>query len=310
VPPQEIEAGSLEVPPRHDGGGLADDALDEKRATARPVDRAPLSERDRRRQRQSELARASARVTAPGLCEEAKAARATLLAGFRTVEPGFGSLLIDPVLPDSITARVANALQVAQRVTAELVASPAAIPPPLVVVYRSLNQMREVARVNTSTWGYYDGAIHLSGNPNGGLKELEETLVHEYVHHVLVQQGVRLPMWLSEGTAILLARETWWRQPELALLPWARSTHLPFDSLVPAFAHATDEQTATHLYFQSFLMVELIRGRAGMQALRTVISRLGQGLVSPDDAFSEASGIAPSELDGVFHAWVQTVSLP
>lgn len=258
--------------------------------------------------RREQLARASARVTAPGLCETERKARDALLAQFRRIDWPDASVLIDPALPEAVLERVARALRVARLQSAELADPSTPIASPQIIVYRSLNQMRSVSCVNTSAYGYYDGSIHLSGNPNGGLTELDETLVHEYVHHLLLQQNVRLPTWLTEGTAMLIAHETWWQRPDLGLLPWARSTHLPFETLVPAFAHATDEQMATHLYFQSFLMVEFVRGRGGMAALRQLISALGQSRIAPDDAFSEATTLPPAELDAAFQAWAQSTA--
>ncbi len=169
---------------------------------------------DSRRERDALLARAAARVTAPGLCEERKA-REALVEGFRRIDLAEGVIVIDPMLPEEIIVRVGATLRVARERVAELIAPSAEVSSPSVVVYRSLNQMRSVSCVNTSAYGYYDGAIHLSGNPNGGAIQLEQTVLHEFVHHVLLQQGVRLPMWLSEGIAMLVANERWWEQPEL-----------------------------------------------------------------------------------------------
>lgn len=259
--------------------------------------------------RAEELERASKRVTSPGLCEDEKKSRDALLASFKKVELELGSLRIDPVLPEVVVTRVVNALLVARERSSALIAPGASVAAPEVIVYRSLNQLRSVSCVNTSAFGYYDGAIHLSGNPNGGLTQLEETLVHEYVHHVLVQQRVRLPTWLAEGAAILIAGETWWRAPELELMQWARSTYLPFDDLVPAFAHATDERLATHIYFQSFLMVEFIRSRRGVPGITALIARLSAQLVSPDDAFAEAVGLERSAVGPEFQSWVQRAQL-
>lgn len=251
------------------------------------------------------LARAAARMTSPGLCEDEQKSRDALLDSFRRVEVADATVLIDPVLPEPVLARVASALHLARERSAELIAPGRHVGPPTIVVYRGLNQLRSVSCVNASAFGYYDGAIHLSGNPDGGLTQLEQTLVHEYAHHVLVQQRVRLPMWLSEGTAMLVAGETWWQQPELGLAAWLRAGHLPFDDLVPPFAHATDERTATHVYFQSLMMVEFVRRLRGMPAVTALIARLSQGLVSPDDAFAEATGLPPATLSAEFAAWVR-----
>lgn len=288
-----------------DAGELAlDEVVERSSPRARDVEVAAP-----RQSRAEELERAAKRVTAPGLCEDEAKSREALLAGFKKLELAEGALRIDPVLPELVVARVVAALQVARERSSALVAPGASVAAPEVIVYRSLNQLRSVSCVNTSAFGYYDGAIHLSGNPNGGLTQLEETVVHEYVHHVLVQQRVRLPTWLLEGAAILIAGETWWRAPELGLMQWARSAYLPFEDLVPAFAHATDERTATHVYFQSFLMVEFIRSRRGVPGITALIARISAQLVSPDDAFSEAVGLERSAVGPEFQSWLQRSQL-
>ncbi len=252
------------------------------------------------------LARAGARMTNSGLCETLKNDRDALVSSFRRVDLDDGIVLIDPALPEQIISRVSGSLRVGRAATTELFALERPTRAPLVVVYRSLKDMRSVSCVNTSAYGYYDGAIHLSGNPNGGLTQLEETLVHEYVHHVLMQLGVRLPMWLSEGTAMLVAGESWWKEPSLALEPWLQSTHLPFEMVVTEFAHATDEKTATAMYFQSLVMVEFVRARAGDAGLRELLKLLATGALSPDDAFTTASNLTRAEADAAFGAWAAT----
>jgi hypothetical protein len=82
---------------------------------------------------------------------------------------------------------------------------------------------------------------------------------------------------------------------------------LPFDSLVPAFSHASDERTATHAYFQSYLMVEFIRSRGGAAQLLKLIDLLGRGVIEPDEAFAMGAQLPPELVENQWNVWVQAV---
>lgn len=251
---------------------------------------------------------ASRKVTQPGLCDEEdiarkRAERERLIGGFTRLPLGEAAVFHDPALPPQVLPLIQSGLSDAAVRVADLIPPAVVIPPPQVFAYLSVKQLRSVSCVNGSAYGYYDGAIHLSANPGNDPAMVRETLIHEYTHHVLTTQGVRLPMWLSEGLAILIAQERWWRDPSLGLVEWISSHHLPFAELVPAFMHASDERYATHAYFQSLMMVRFVLDRSGTDGLRTLITRLSSGELHPDDAFAEGARLEGKGLESTWAQW-------
>lgn len=160
------------------------------------------------------------------------------------------------------------------------------LPPPDVYVYRDVQQMLDVSCVNRSAIGYYDGAIHLSGDIRHGLHTLRQTVVHEYVHHVLIGLGLKVPMWLHEGLAMKLAGETWWADPSLGLVAWLQGQHLPFEAMAGAFPHTSDERFALAAYFQSLVMLEFLQDRKGEDGVVALVRALVRGELAAKDAFS------------------------
>jgi hypothetical protein len=61
---------------------------------------------------------------------------------------------------------------------------------PSIHVYRSVEQLRSVACINGTSIAYYDGALHLAGDPRYTSATLMQETAHEYVHHILVTMGV------------------------------------------------------------------------------------------------------------------------
>jgi hypothetical protein len=79
-------------------------------------------------------------------------------------------------------------------------------------------------------------------------------VLHEFTHHALMTAGVIGPAWLQEGMAMHVARETWWRRPELLqrLLdrPFGLST---METMVP---YTLENDQAVLFYVQAAAMVE------------------------------------------------------
>ncbi|WNG61838.1 hypothetical protein F0U59_49345 [Archangium gephyra] len=160
--------------------------------------------------------------------------------------------------------------------------------PPEVYVYRDVQQMLDVSCVNRAAIGYYDGAIHLSGDTRHGIENIKKTVVHEYVHHVLIGLGIKVPMWLHEGLAMKLAGETWWADPSLGLVAWLRNQHLPFEAMAGAFPHTADEKFAMAAYYQSLAMLEFLQDRQGDEGVAALVQALARSEVTAKEAFSSA----------------------
>ncbi|WP_257460430.1 peptidase MA family metallohydrolase [Archangium lipolyticum] len=173
------------------------------------------------------------------------------------------------------------------------------LPPPEVYVYRDVQQMLDVSCVNRAAIGYYDGAIHLSGDPRHGIETLRQTVVHEYVHHVLIGLGIKVPMWLHEGLAMKLAGENWWVDPSLGLVAWLRDQHLPFEAMTGAFPHTADEKFALAAYYQSFAMLEFLWDRQGDDGVAALVRALARGELDAKEAFS-STGVSGDALE---QAW-------
>jgi hypothetical protein len=234
------------------------------------------------------------------------ARRQGLYARFSQTSIGEASIRHAPEVAAARLREIAEALQAARARATDLVDwAPTAEPPP-VIAYRDDDQMRGVACINQLAIGYYDGSIHLSVDPKHVVRHLRETIVHEYLHHVLSTVGVRLPTWFHEGLAMYAAQETWFTDPRLRLATWLKHEHLPFEAMVPAFPHAADEPFAVAAYYQSFMMVRFLTQRRGPAILRALAHDLAARTVAPTAAFSHAAGLSPPDLESAWQQFVAT----
>jgi hypothetical protein len=247
--------------------------------------------------------RFEARWGTPGLCGSQNAGRAAtrsaLLATFapvaRTPTPVFRDPGGDPVVLAEIfwfLGYAAHHMQMPGGL------SPAPAPP--IYVYKDIDQMRSVSCINQSAIGYYDGAIHVVGDMRLGSRQIEETLIHEYVHYFLDRLGIRAPMWLHEGMAMQAADETWWRDPSLGVKSWLLKEHLPFNAMVSAFPDTADEKFATAVYFQSLMMVTLVQARQRQKTLANLLDALANKRILPEEAFSWSTRLSGDDLE---RAW-------
>jgi hypothetical protein len=247
-----------------------------------------------------------------GLCGPGDAQRverrAQLLATFVALEASgtrvYHAPEVDPVVLDVVrsvlgTVRSPTASPLRPTFGAQL----DRIPPPEVYVYRDVQQLLDVSCVNRAALGYYDGAIHLSGDLRHGVQSLAQTVIHESVHHVLLQLGVAVPMWLHEGLAMELAGETWWAEPSLGLVPWLQGQHLPFEALAGAFPHTADETFAMAAYYQSLVMVGFFRERQGDAGIPTLVGALARGELVAKEAFA-STGLSGAALEEAWRGFV------
>jgi hypothetical protein len=225
--------------------------------------------------------------------------RMRLLSQFRETSIGYTQFRHSPVVARGTLEQIASAL---------VDWSPAASTPS-VIVYRDIEEMRSIACINQAAIGYYDGSIHLSAEPGRSPQHVRETVIHEFMHHVLLSLGVRQPMWFHEGLAMFAADERWFTNPRLGLVSWLKREHLPFDLLTVAFPHTADETFATAAYYQSFMMLQFVRSRRGGHVFRALASVLASGELSPGEAFASASGLPPTEIETAWRAFVEQPSI-
>ncbi|MCX8044700.1 MAG: peptidase MA family metallohydrolase [Desulfobacterota bacterium] len=102
--------------------------------------------------------------------------------------------------------------------------------------------------------------------------DIEKTFRHE-VHHILLGQAFRgsqrVPRWLDEGLAMLLADE--WNIQRLATMTMAvlSKNIIPMEQLVKGFP--ADLQNAELAYCQSFYFISFLKGSFGEEAFQTFL---------------------------------------
>jgi hypothetical protein len=245
-----------------------------------------------------------------GLCtpdeaRQRRAMREALLATFLLEPWPHGTILRSPNIRPEVVEMVKQSLERGRSISSSLLSWQVAPSHPTTLVYESLEQMREVSCVNRSAIGYYDGSIHLSGNWGHRLFQIRDTIVHEYMHHVLLGAGVRLPMWLQEGLAMSAASEDWWLDSSLGLEKWLLDSHLPFAAMVPAFPHTADEKFAGAAYYQSYMMTLFVYERGDTRAYATLVNALAQQQVTPHEAFHFATGLCDDALEAEWRAFLE-----
>lgn len=226
--------------------------------------------------------------------------RAALLASFSGVRRAGTTIFHDPDAPIAFVDGVGEALAQARVIATRLLGPRADVALPIIYVYASADQLRDVACVNTATQGYYDGAIHLPATDADAWR----TVVHEHLHHVLNALGLKKPMWFHEGLAMYAADERWWEDPRLGLVTWLRSAHLPFPALTEAFPHTADELFAGAAYFQSLQMVNFLAARSGRGDFAWFVDGVVAGTFGPQTSFSDAAGLSGEQLESAWRGFV------
>lgn len=186
-----------------------------------------------------------------GMCNsvgEALEARQTMMTRFRRAEwQGDVRLYLDPRLTEWAHVDLREALDAAEReVTTQLSLRPA---PPNVFAYRDPQLLLAGACTNDDVVAYYDGDLHVVATD----ADVAQSLTHEYAHHALMTAGIIGPTWAQEGIAMLVARETWWRQER-----WLeRVAERPFslETMENAVPYTLSSEQATLFYVQAAAMV-------------------------------------------------------
>lgn len=171
------------------------------------------------------------------------------MSHFRSSELAGGArVFLDPRLPAGAEQPVLGYLEEAQRILqAELQLAPGV---PDLFLYHDIQLLLASACTNADVVAYYDGALHIVVTRD----DVRESVLHEFTHHALMTAGVIGPAWLQEGLAMHVARETWWRRPELLqrLLdrPFALSS---METVVP---YTLENDQAVLFYVEAAAMVE------------------------------------------------------
>lgn len=242
-----------------------------------------------------------------GLCgpgfEEQLRRRQALLSSFALMTLSGARVFYDPSVPAERVLVVGEALAAGRQQAVKLLGPEAVVAAPDVYLYANAEALRDTSCANQVTAGYYDGSLHLHAED----PELEKTVVHENIHHVLNQLGVPKPMWLHEGLAMFAAKERWWQDPRLGLAQWLRAQHLPFDGLALAFPHSSDERFAFGVYYQSLRMVEFVFTRSpSRDGIYRLVAGLRDGSIAPQRAFAQASGVGSEALELQWRAFIES----
>ena len=246
----------------------------------------------------------------PGLCATPEArrrldARSALLATFERMQVDDVVLFHDRTVRAEVLRTTVLSLRRTRMFINQFLGWAPQSFPPHVYVYRDVPQMLSVScGTNKVALGYYDGAIHVSGG-DLGLRQVQQSVAHEYTHHFLNSLGVPKPMWLHEGLAMTVAEEDWWSDSRLALREWLRNDHLDFAVLSSAFPHGADETFALAAYFQSYMMVEFIRERRGAAFLPELVNVLAERRLAAADAFATAAGLQGRDLEDAWREFVE-----
>jgi hypothetical protein len=186
----------------------------------------------------------------PGLCttqDEGGEAQDRLRARFRGLAWGDPTrLFVDDRLPSSLDPPLLSALESAER---DVGAALALLPPrPDVFAYLDRDLLRASSCAADGASAFYDGSLHVLVTRRG----LPQRLQRQYARHALVSRGLVGPSWAREGVAVLVARETWWREPD-----WLdRIANAPVDleAMERDWPEALPEREASLLYARSAAM--------------------------------------------------------
>ena len=142
------------------------------------------------------------------------------------------------------------------------------------------------------------------GERHMGLYNWESVFQHEYTHTVTLDQtGYRIPLWCTEGLAMFMEpapRD--WTMRRLLAAEWHAGTMLAPDELDWGFVRPRREQDRTLAYAQSWLMIEFLRSRWGMDGLQRLLDAYRDG-VQESNAFPAALGVSRDRFHEDFLEW-------
>jgi hypothetical protein len=179
--------------------------------------------------------------------------------------------------------------------------------PPPIYIYPSVDDLRQYSCANPSAVAYYDGSIHLSAitrtrkhktrtpHANAVLdgiertiarNELNNSLQHEYVHHLLMSNGVSRPFWLQEGAAMVIAKE----EPFYFSTKSTSTPILPSQMVGPLPQNASFD-VANAFYRQAYAMTHFLEQRCRLRincGLSEWVQALNSGDANPESLFDWA----------------------
>jgi hypothetical protein len=223
----------------------------------------------------------------PALCGPSSSDKQTAwtkyLQGFRRFEAGRNVIFADYTIDARALERLDAALygfvrqQVSQRLGLDA-------PPPPIYVHASVEALRKYSCVNDAAVAFYDGSIHLAdlSKQLDGKREMLRSLLHEYTHHVLMTHGIHEPVWLQEGLAMHVARESY----DLSKLT---PPGIDIREMSDAFPHTAPAEYAQRFYRQAFGMVSFLHQLCNGDQMcgdAAIVQALTASSTTPTELFS------------------------
>ncbi len=161
---------------------------------------------------------------------------------------------------------------------------------------------------NPGFLGVCFGPVFTINSPATRESNWEAVLYHEFCHTVTLRlTRNQMPRWLSEGISVYeetLANPAWGQRlsaPYRDRILGGRL--LPVSEMSSAFLQANDGEDLQFAYFQSYLIVEFIFQRFGLETVKAILADLGEGRTAND---SMAQRLLPlDELDAAYFAFAK-----
>jgi cellulose synthase operon protein C len=131
---------------------------------------------------------------------------------------------------------------------------------------------------------------------------------HEVGHVFAIQLSkAHVPRWFTEGLSeweTIIHRPEWQREEDTALYLALKTDRIPHVELMNrAFTHASDMSDMTVAYYASSQIAVFLADKYGQDKLNAMLVAWGAGKRTPE-VIQQVLGVAPSELDNQFRAWV------
>lgn len=131
---------------------------------------------------------------------------------------------------------------------------------------------------------------------------------HEVGHVFAIQLSKsHVPRWFTEGLSeweTIIRRPEWQREEDTALYLALREKRIPTVELMNrAFTHAGDISDMTVAYYASSQIAVFLADKYGQTKLNAMLAAWAAGKQTPE-VIREVLGVAPTELDTQFRAWV------
>jgi len=206
--------------------------------------------------------------------------RTRYLATFIATPAWHTTIYADPSVPSTSVAEIGRQLELIHGfATAQLGLNSE---PPAIFVYPTVEELRRHSCTSKIALAYYDGAIHMTAD----MKELRQSLRHEYAHHVLLSNGINGPTWFQEGTAMKFASDC----PYGAYQTWRAHRFEP-RQMVAGATHTTSPEAANVFNAQACIMTEFL-DRLCLQleecGTKQLAAALVEGQTTPEGLFDWA----------------------